>query len=184
MNNSLEQIDEALLVVKAQSGDGQAFRRLVEVYDQRLWYFVRRMLDDDHRVADVLQEVWLSVFRSLHRLSSPAAFRVWLYRIAHDRAVSELRRIGREIVVEPLGDYEPTATEREPNLLNSETAELVHRGLNQLSIDHRRVLTLLYLEQMSVAEIGDVLGCNIGTVKSRLHYARADLACWLKEQNA
>jgi RNA polymerase sigma-70 factor, ECF subfamily len=184
VNKSLEQIEESLLVAKAQSGDGQAFRRLVDAYDRRLWYFVRRMMDDDQRVADLLQEVWLSVFKSLHRLSSPSAFRVWLYRIAHDRAVSELRRIGREIVAESVEDFDPPAAECEPALHISETAELIHRGLVRLSVDHRRVLTLLYLEEMSVAEIGEVLGCSIGTVKSRLHYARAALACWLKEQES
>ncbi|MBL8817324.1 MAG: RNA polymerase sigma factor [Planctomyces sp.] len=183
MKKTLERLEEQQLVIRAQSGDGLAFRQLVESYDRRLWYFVRRMLDDEQRVADVLQEVWLNVFRSLYRLGSPAAFRVWVYRIAHDRAISELRRTGREIPAEALGDHDLPAADSSDADMAEERAELVHKGLSQLAIEHRRVLTLLYLEQMSIQEISEVLGCNPGTVKSRLHYARKALADWLREQN-
>ncbi len=183
VGTSLDQIGEALLVAKAQAGDGQAFRQLVDAYDRRLWYFVRRILDDDQRIADVVQEVWLNVFKSLPRLKSAQAFRVWLYRIAHDRAVSELRRIGREIPAEPLDQVEPPAIDNASNIVIAESAELIHQGLSQLTVEHRRVLTLLYLEDMTIADIAAVLGCRVGTVKSRLHYARSALARWIEEQN-
>ena len=83
----LNPMHERLLVSRAQRGDSAAFRFLVKAYDMRLTYFVRRFVFDEHRVADLLQEVWLDVFRGLSRLKSHAAFRCWIYQIAHDKAV-------------------------------------------------------------------------------------------------
>src|SRR5262245_66154788 len=87
---------ERLWVRAAQSGDTDAFRRLVDIYDRRLLYFVLRFLPDAHQALDVLQDVWLVVLRRLPGLRAPEAFRVWLYQIAHDKVVSLLRRQRRE----------------------------------------------------------------------------------------
>jgi RNA polymerase sigma-70 factor (ECF subfamily) len=111
----------------------------------------------------------------LWKLQSAAAFRVWVYRIAHDQAVSELRRKARRPVM-----FEDIPTGRPPEPTGDddtafEDAELVHAALVGLSIDHRRVLTLRFLEDMSIEEIAQVVGCGVGTVKSRLHYAKAAL---------
>src|SRR5688572_4471365 len=100
MTSEQQQLEEALLVLRAQQGDGQAFRALVELYDQRLLYFIRRVLDESDEAFDVLQEVWLQVHRNLRRLRSPRAFRVWLYRIAHDQTMSALRRSRRSVPLE------------------------------------------------------------------------------------
>ncbi len=78
---------EADTVDRARRGDGEAFRTLVEAYDRRLLYFVRRLLGDSEEAFDVVQQIWLHVHRHLCSLRTPRAFRVWLYRIAHDRAV-------------------------------------------------------------------------------------------------
>ena len=174
MVDVLKQSEEAELVLLAQQGDGEAFRALVELYDRRLLYFIRRILDETEEAFDVLQEVWLRVHRDLRDLRSPCAFRVWLYRIAHDRTISALRR-SRHVM--PLEELPPGDVPVAPDLPDSmfEAADLVHVALTALSVDHRRVLTLRFLEDMSIQEIADVMECSIGTVKSRLHYAKAAL---------
>ena len=73
-------------------GDRAAFHELVELYQERLAYYVQRLVRDWHQSRDMLQQVWLDVFRKLGKLQSPEAFRVWLYRIAHDRVVTFIRR--------------------------------------------------------------------------------------------
>jgi RNA polymerase sigma-70 factor (ECF subfamily) len=171
---------EADAVDRARRGDGVAFRTLVEAYDRRLLYFVRRLLGDSEEAFDVVQQIWLHVHRHLRSLRTPRAFRVWLYRIAHDRAVSELRRQRRPISIDtpPLGEI----PEPDPARASFETAESVHTALDKLSTDHRRVLTLHFLEGLAVDEIAEVLRCPEGTVKSRLHYAREALRREIERQ--
>src|SRR5437588_9405019 len=87
----LDRIAEELWVFEAMARDRQAFAKLVDLYDRRLFYFVRRFAPDWHRAADVMQEVWLAAFKQLPKLRSPA-FRAWLYRIAHDKAMTLIAR--------------------------------------------------------------------------------------------
>jgi RNA polymerase sigma-70 factor (ECF subfamily) len=112
-------------------------------------------------------------------LKSPRAFRVWLYRIAHDQAISALRRYHRAVPLEHVPAEE--IVDEEGSELVMDSAELVHAAMKTLSMDHRRVLTLRFLEDMSIEEIAEVLDCSPGTVKSRLHYAKAALADWIEE---
>lgn len=174
--------EEQETVLRAQKGEHAAFSRLVDAYDRRLLYFVRRIVGESDLAFDVLQNVWLIVHRRLRGLASPQAFRVWIYRIAHDQAVGELRKkIRRPVTIE---DIEAGAVES-PNRgefeADFDNAELVHIGLQRLSLDHRRILTLYYLEGMKVGEIADVLSCHDGTVKSRLHHARIALRHQIEE---
>ena len=180
MGSSADSADERELVLRARLGDRGAFRRLIDLYDPRLAYFVRRILGDEDSTLDVLQNVWLTVHRGLGRLQAVDAFRVWLYRIAHDQAVTELRKRTRRAV--PVEDV-PEAEDRGdlPHEAAFDNVDLVHAGLQRLSIDHRRILTLRFLEEMSVQEIAEVVGCSDGTVKSRLHHARNALRRHIEE---
>jgi len=166
---------ETAWVRAAQQGDAAAFRHLVECYDRRVLYFVLRFLPDTHQALDVMQEVWLALFRRLPSLRAPAAFRVWLYQIAHDQAVTLLRRRRREARVQA-----SVARQREDDVEDNhefafDRAELVHLALDVLSAEHREVLVLRFLEGMRLEEIAEALRCRPGTVKSRLHYAKREL---------
>src|SRR5437764_10634490 len=87
MNRELDRIYQSVLVLRCQAGDEAAFAELVGRYQPRLRAFLRPMLDGDaHRAQDVLQDVWLDVFRSVGKLRDVDAFTGWLYRIARDRA--------------------------------------------------------------------------------------------------
>jgi RNA polymerase sigma-70 factor (ECF subfamily) len=166
---------ECAWVRSAQCGDADAFRRLVDVYDRRLLYFVRRFFTDVNAALDVCQDVWLTLCRQLPRLRAPEAFRVWLYQIAHDRVVSMLRRQARqEQRCEPLAG-EPVAEDSGDTWETAEQAELIHHSLEALSSEHREILVLRFLEDLSLEEIAEALRLPVGTVKSRLHYARKAL---------
>lgn len=180
-NESSSDIRERLLVLCAQGGDRAAFSALIELYDRRLLYFIRRILGETNDALDVLQSVWLTVHRKLAVLRTSEAFRVWLYRIAHDQAITELRRQSRWPVSTDQLELPPPVDVSSLDNATFENAELVHRGLADLSIDHRRVLTLRFLEEMSLAEIAEVVGQNEGTIKSRLHYAKLALRQRIEE---
>lgn len=175
------QVEEWFAIQLARQGDPQAFRRLVDLYDRRLLYFVRRILGETDGALDVMQSVWLTVHRKLCKLRSAAAFRVWVYRIAHDQAVSELRRKARRPVLLDDTETEPPPDPPWEPEEAVEDAARIHAALPGLSVDHRRVLTLRFMEGMSIEEIAEVVGCTGGTVKSRLHYAKAALRRRMEE---
>lgn len=163
---------EQAVVLRAQAGDRAAFHELVEQYQKRLTYFVHRLVGSGETANDLLQEVWIEAFRKLGKLESPAAFRVWIYRVAHHRAVRYLRRQSVEArAQEHLLETADDSHDDELELL--ENVELVHHALEQLSFEHREVITLRFLENMSIGDLARVADCSEGTAKSRLHYAKA-----------
>jgi len=180
---SHRELEEIVLVRHAQSGGQAAFEVLVERYDRLLLYYVRRLLGEPRVDAafDVMQSTWLQVHRRLHGLKAPEAFRVWLYRIAHDQAMSELRRLGQRPTPADIETLNVPNDRSESSQHNFDNVELVHRGLGQLTLEHRQVLTLRFLEEMSVEEIAKVTDVPPGTVKSRLHYARLALRALIEE---
>jgi RNA polymerase sigma-70 factor (ECF subfamily) len=163
---------EQAIVLHAQAGDRDAFHKLVELYQVRLTYFVHRLVGKT-LAGDVLQDVWLEAYRKLGKLESAAAFRVWIYQIAHHRAVAQLRRKNAESRAQErwVEQLEAEAAVDEAELLMN--VELVHHALERLSLEHREALTLRFLEDMSLREVATVTGCSEGTAKSRLHYAKA-----------
>jgi RNA polymerase sigma-70 factor (ECF subfamily) len=174
-HDELERVRERIAVVRAQSGDRGAFGQLVARYEGRLMYYVHRLIDDREQSRDILQEIWLEVFRTLATLHSPAAFRVWLYRIAHNRAMTHLRRHGAEFRAREQLAVESNAGESWNELDELENAELVHFALAKLSAAHREIMTLRFIEDMDIRDMARVVDCSEGTAKSRLHYAKAEL---------
>ena len=180
--SELNAIREQLLVLRVQGRDSVAFQELVALYERRILYYIRRIVSEDSDGADVLQEVWMKVFQRINTLRAPEAFRVWLYKIAHDVSVSHLRKRRHDqpapLSEELIGELAESTDWNELELL--EEAAQVHAALAQLSLPHREILTLRFLEELDLAEIAEIVGCGLGTVKSRLHYAKAELRKILK----
>jgi RNA polymerase sigma-70 factor, ECF subfamily len=175
----LLRLEEAVWVAQAQSGDAGAFVLLMKRHERPLLYYLRRLVPKGDGALDIHQEVWLDVFRGLSSLQVPEAFRVWIYRIAHHKAARFVRNeIRHEELTESLTDDEPAGFAAEE--LN---AEIVHKALEILPAHHREILTLHYLNDLSTAEVGRVLDCPQGTVKSRLHHARIALRRVIKRKN-
>jgi RNA polymerase sigma-70 factor, ECF subfamily len=174
MNDQAELIYERLLVVRAQAGDDAAFTELVEQYSPRLRYFLRKLLASADGAEDALQDVWLDVFRHLPRLADPQALKAWLYRIARDRAFGRLRKAKR--LEQPLDEasvVDPAAPDE--NDFSAVDAARIHAALDELPPEQREVLVLRFLEEMSYEEIARVVGCQLGTVRSRIYYGKRAL---------
>ncbi len=172
MTDIAERVYRSILVVRCQAGDRLAFEELVELYQPRLRYFLAKMVGDDHVADDLLQEVWFDVFRGVARLADPGAFPAWLYQIARHRAMGELRKKRQ-----PLSSLEgiDLAEEGEDDDFSAEDAERVHAALGQLAPEQREVLLLRFIEEMAYEDIARVTGCQLGTVRSRIHYAKRAL---------
>ena len=114
-------------------------------------------------------------------LRSAGAFRAWIYRIAHGKIVESIRAEIRRRQMEQERQCDVTTAVNFTGVA-LETAELVHFALSKITPEHREVLTLRFLEEMSIAEIAEVTNLPIGTVKSRLHYANQEIQSVIEEQ--
>ena len=173
----LEQIREQVDVIRAQLGDDEAFIRLADSYYPRLLHYVRRLVRDREAADDVLQEACVAAYRGLPRLKEPERLRPWLYGIARNQARNALRREDRarlDYVEDEVLEAVP-ADEEDALDLRAEQAAQVHRALDRISAPHAEVLILCCVNGLSYEEIAEVTKMKLGTVRSRLHYAKRAL---------
>lgn len=181
ITRSSREIYDELLAVRCRRRDLAAWDELVARWSDRLMYYLRRLIDNEHDAANALQDVWMQTFRGIGSLRDGSRLAPWLYMIARRTAMNHFRSKYRRR--ESL-TAEVTAAEacNEDEPLNLENAELVHFGLNQLALFECEVLTLSFLEDLSIAEIAAVLEIPEGTVKSRLFKARRELRRILEKE--
>jgi RNA polymerase sigma-70 factor (ECF subfamily) len=166
-----------LLVLRCQAGDETAFARLMRMFEGRTLGYLRGMLGDD--AEDVQQEVWLSVYRHLSVLADAGSFRTWLFRTTRHRAIDFLRKRKREhelIDDVPVESIEDVSADDDRNDV-TETIDEVALGAALMAMPppQREVMLLRYRDELSYQEIAHVVGCPIGTVRTRLHHAKKRL---------
>ena len=167
-----QQLYEQTLVLRSQIGDEAAFRELLELHGPHLLRYTRKMMESSPTlVEDLVQEIWVAIYRGLPGLLDAGKFRAWAFRIARDRVYRVYRR--RKIAFEPLGEDESM----EPVEVREEAAdaEQLQRGLALIPPQQREVLMLRFFVEMSYEEIARVMGCTLGTVRSRIYYAKQSL---------
>jgi RNA polymerase sigma-70 factor, ECF subfamily len=125
-----------------------------------------------------LQDVWLDVVRQLPRLKDPQALVAWLYRIARDRAYGRLRKTRRAESLDEAAVVDPAVDGGE---FSPQDAARIHAALDKLPAEQREVLVLRFLEEMTYEQIAGVVGCQLGTVRSRIHYGKQALRRLLEE---
>lgn len=170
------------------AGDRSCFRELVERYQTRIVGFLYRSIGDRERAEDLAQEVFIRVYKHLHRFDQEKKFSTWIYTIASNLAKNELRNRSRNPLVlfqaltshwdndhRPLqfedSSYRPDDLYRKRRL-----QELVRRAVEDLPEHHKIVFVLREIEGKSYEEISDITATNLGTVKSRLNRARHNFA--------
>jgi RNA polymerase sigma-70 factor (ECF subfamily) len=121
---------------------------------------------------DIFQETWLTVLKRINTLKNLDAFSVWLYRIARNKVYQQLRK---KKMLSNLDENITAQNSSEDDVFSVEDAAKIHRCLKDLQPEHREVLMLRFLEQMPYQQISEVINCSLGTVKSRIHYAKLAL---------
>lgn len=179
------QLREALLVLRCQAGDEGAFSDLFDRFSHRTLRYLEGLLGAD-AAADAQQEIWMTVYRGISRLTNPGAFRTWLYQITRHRAIDILRKEKRESeLLAALGNEEPEPSEEPPDLaLEPRDRRSLEAALAGLSAAHQEVLLLRFWEEMSYGDIALISGCSVGTVRSRLHHAKRRLRDALDRRKA
>ena len=169
----IEQIRRSVIVLKCQIGDVAAWEELYRLYNPTLGYYLRRLTGRDQVADDLQQETWLSVVRKIGGLKSPEAFTVWFYRIARNKVMTRLPAHHTDVT---LVDEPVAATETsDDDTFSASDAALVHAGLAELRPEHREVLLLRFMEELCYEQIAAVVGCDVGTVRSRIHYGKRAL---------
>ena len=179
-----ETTDEQLAAL-VQTGDDAAFVTLVERYQAKLLRYGRKFLSDQDPIEDVVQDVFIKVYQNINSFDSTRRFSPWIYRIAHNAFVNILRKRSREpmlvldfdLLVSHYSSEENTAGDRE----RADVRAAIEKGLGGLSAAYREIIILYYVEELSYAEIADVLHVPIGTVGIRLRRARVALQKHFKE---
>jgi RNA polymerase sigma-70 factor (ECF subfamily) len=172
---SVDALRLQILVLRCQAGDEQAFGRLMEWFGPRTLAHLRGLVGD--AADDVQQDVWLTVYRSLATVSNPGAFRTWLFRTTRHRAIDFLRQQKRErelLDEAAMVAVEATESDVEPRLAGLDESTL-ERALAALPPLQREAVQLRYRDGMSYTEIALVVGCPVGTVRTRLHHAKRRL---------
>ena len=121
---------------------------------------------------DIFQDTWLTVIRRIHSLKKTDAFSTWLYRIARNKVYQQFRRKRK---LSELNENIAVPNDTENDVFSTEDAAKIHRCLKELLPEYKEVLMLRFLEQMSYEQISQVINCRLGTVKSRIHYAKLAL---------
>lgn len=169
------------MVLRCRRGQKSALEELIRTWQRRLFYYIRRLVDDEQEAWQILQQTWVKVLGGIKKLREPRKLPTWLYTIARNTAMSHLRAEYSNRTL--LQDNKNLADiEDDTDNLAFENAEQVHYGLGQISLHHKEVLTLFFLQDLSVEEVAEVLQIPSGTVKSRLYHARRALKTILEKE--
>ena len=184
----LKTLDDADVVASFLEGEERAFQELVARYQTRLLNFIYRTIGDREKAEDLVQEVFIRVYRHIGRFDQSKKFSTWIYTIASNLAKNELRNRSRNPLVlfqtikknwqedeRPL-QFEDATSRPDDLYRKRHLRELVEESVAQLPAHHREVFVLRELEGKSYEEIADITATNLGTVKSRLNRARSSFA--------
>lgn len=174
-------MDDKALIEAFQGGDEFAFVSLYNRYKGAVFSFCVKMLGSREQAQDAMQETFLRVYENRDRLVKTGSFRSWLFTIARNQCLNQIRRTRRQVA---MGDDQErlVATRRSPGaeMEKVEQVELVTRFLNQLKPDYREVLILREYQNLSYEEIAAITRSTLSAVKSRLFKARRKLADYME----
>jgi RNA polymerase sigma-70 factor (ECF subfamily) len=175
---------EQLPVSQAKAGEPEAWDILFRRYQLPLYVYVFELAHDEQTSLDLVQETFIAAIRHIGSLRDDAKFGSWLFGIAHQKCLQRWRKQSREEIL--LGEIPDTPDEFEGGpddlLIRREQEAEFMNLLNQLPLPQRSVLLLHFVEDFSIEEIAGITGTPVGTVKSRLHYAKKTLHKLLEQQ--
>jgi RNA polymerase sigma-70 factor (ECF subfamily) len=166
------------ILIEAVAGGSQvAMRTLYERHSTRVYRFILRIVVNATRAEDLLSEVFMDVWTHAGRFEGRSQVSTWILSIARFTALSAIRRRDEAVLDEATMELlEDSADTPEDAVLKEDRSAQVRRCLAQMSREHREVLDLVYYHEKSIAEVADIIGAPINTVKTRMFYARKRLA--------
>jgi len=172
------------IVQRVQQGDVASFDQLILKYRERVFGVIYNMTSNREDAADLTQDAFIKAFQSINRFQGQSSFFTWLYRIAINSTLTHLRknRLRTFFSLEKVDENDRQSAEviealtdtagAERDTFVRELQERLNEALQKLSIKHRTVVTLFEIDGLSHQEIAEIMKCSVGTVRSRLHYAK------------
>ncbi len=184
--------DDQALITRARQEDGAAYDELIRRYQERIYATIYHMTSNHEDANDLTQEAFIKAYRALKSFKGNSSFYTWIYRIAVNKTINFLKQRKNQYHLS-LNDLDFNA-EHDPDLVALvsektprreldlvELQEKLNGAMQKLSETHRLVVTLHDIQGLSHEEIGKIMGCNVGTVRSRLFYARQQLQAYLSD---
>jgi RNA polymerase sigma-70 factor, ECF subfamily len=169
-----EDVQDELLVMQCQNGDGDSLIALVNRWQPRLLCHAMRLTRQKEAALDVVQDAWIAIVRGIRRLDDPARFAPWVYRIVSNKCADWTRQQQRHRATFAPLTVEPAANEALSND-SQDDATAIREAIARLPRHQQAILSLFYVDELSLRDIAEALSLPLGTVKSRLHYARNSL---------
>ncbi len=169
--------DEAELITRCQQGDQGALQEVFDLHHKKVYRVAYGVLRQREEALDIVQEVFIKLFRSIKNFKGESRFSTYLYRMAMNTAIDHLRKAGKTLVSSLDGEdaIQPVeSSDKRPDriFLYKELEEKVNDALRKIPLDQRTALVLREVEGLSYQEIAETMGCSMGTIMSRLHYGR------------
>jgi len=177
---------EAELISRCQQGDQDALKEIFEQYHKKVYRIAFGVVRQREEALDIVQEVFIKLFRSIKNFKGRSHFYTYLYRMVMNTAIDHARKTGKQQLssLDEEGSFEPSdEAEKGPEriLLQKELEERVKRAMDKLPVEQRAALIFRDMEGLSYQEMAEAMGCSIGTVMSRLHYGRKKMQELLKD---
>lgn len=177
---------DAVVVQRVQAGEVAAFDQLILKYRERLYSIIYNLTSNREDAADLTQDTFIKAFQSINRFKGKSSFFTWIYRIGVNATYTHLRRnrlrrffslenMDQELASADILEALTAKTDLTREGALRELQEKLNEALQTLSLRHRTVVVLFEIEAMSHQEIAEVMKCSVGTVRSRLHYAKQQL---------
>ena len=170
------------LIAKSQKGDEGAFETLFALYRDKIFQHSLGILKDEESAQDITQEAFVQAYRHLQEFRSNSSFYTWLYRIAHNLSLNELKKKGRYRQEEFHDETMPGVMDQAESLEKKEVEKALKEAVGLLSERHRNVYELCEMEHLPQKEVAARLNIPEGTVRSRLYHARKQIRAALKGQ--
>jgi RNA polymerase sigma-70 factor (ECF subfamily) len=179
-------LEETEMISRCQRGDQEALKEIFDKYHKKVYRIAYGVVRQREEALDIVQEVFVKLFRSIKNFRGKSHFYTYLYRMVMKTAIDHARKTGKQIIssLDEEGSFEPSDDlEKGPEriLLQKELEERVKLAMDKLPAEQRAALIFRDVEGLSYQEMAEAMGCSIGTVMSRLHYGRKRIQELLKD---
>ncbi|WP_411768185.1 RNA polymerase sigma factor [Winogradskyella sp. A3E31] len=177
--------DENILIDAINNGDARAYAQLVDRYKDLVYTLAIRMLKNREEAEEVAQDTFIKVFKSLDRFKGDSKFSTWIYRVAYNTCLDNIKKNKKHINNVAIDEYTfnklDTIDNALDNIIKEERSTLIKDCINKLPEDSSALLTLFYFEELSLEEISKIINVEANTVKVKLFRARKKLAVILEQ---
>jgi len=178
--------EETDMISRCQQGDQEALKKIFDKYHKKVYSIAYGVVRQREEALDVVQEVFIKLFRSIKNFKGKSHFYTYLYRMVMNTAIDHKRKAGKQFMssLDEEGSFEPSdEAEKGPEriLLQKELEERVKLAMDKLPDEQKAALIFRDVEGLSYQEMAEAMGCSIGTVMSRLHYGRKRMQESLKD---